>query len=210
MNKQNTEESRLDRIERGIEEFINGVQELKESQKKTDEQIANSAARIEKMQEATDKRLNKTMKKLDQVGKQLANLGFGQGEVAEDLFYRNTKETFKKKGIVFHNIKRNLKKKGFGEYDIVAQNSESVLVIEVKHKLKKDLVDKFVNKGLLRFKSLFPEYKGYKLLGGVGALVLSEDINNYAQKAGLYVLTQSDNGGTSLANPEGFKAKEFS
>ena len=40
MNKQNKEESRLDRIERGIEEFINGVQELKESQKKTDEQIA--------------------------------------------------------------------------------------------------------------------------------------------------------------------------
>jgi hypothetical protein len=44
--------------------------ELKESQKKTDEQL-----RI-------------TIKKLDDVGRQLGDQGLVQGEVAEELFYR--------------------------------------------------------------------------------------------------------------------------
>ena len=37
----------------------------------------------------TEKLLNKTIKKLDAVGRQLGDIGLVQGEVAEDLFYRN-------------------------------------------------------------------------------------------------------------------------
>jgi len=71
MKNQQDKESRLDRIERGLDLLLQGTSELKESQKKTDEQ------------------LNKTIKKLDDIGRQLGDLGLVQGEVAEDLFYRN-------------------------------------------------------------------------------------------------------------------------
>jgi len=192
MKKQQDEESRLDRIERGLELLLQGALELKESQKRTDRQ------------------LSKTIKKLDDIGSQLGDLGIVQGEVAEDLFYRNVRYLFKERDITFADVKRNLKKKGVGEYDIVAVNGDSVLVIEVKNKLQKRMIDSFIDKKLPKFKKAFPQYRAYKLLGGIGALVVKDDVGRYAEKAGLFVLTQTSEGGAVLANRKNFRAKEFS
>ena len=103
-----------------------------------------------------------------------------------------------------------MKKKGIAEYDIVAENSRSVLVIEVKNKLEKRMVDSFISKKLPKFKKAFPRYRDYKLLGGIGALVVKDDVGRYAEKAGLYVLTQTDEAGAALANRKNFRAKNFS
>jgi len=134
-----------------------------------------------------------------------------QGEVAEDLFYRNVRHLFKEeRDLIFADVKRNLKKKGAGEYDIVAVNGDAVLVIEVKNKLQKRMVDKFVEKKLPKFKEIFPEYRDRRLFGGMGALVVKDDVSRYAEKVGLYVLTQTSEGGAALVNRKNFRAKEFS
>ena len=53
----------------------------------------------------------------------MGDLGLVQGEVAEDLFYRNVRGLFKEdRDMILVDVKRNLKKKGKGEYDIVAVN----------------------------------------------------------------------------------------
>ncbi len=140
----------------------------------------------------------------------IIDLGLVQGEVAEDLFYRNVSYLFKNRDMNFRDVKRNLKKKGVGEYDIVAVDSDAVLVIEVKNKLQKRMVDRFINKGLPKFKEAFPQYRDRKLLGGIGASVVKDDVGRYAEKAGLYVLTQNSEGGVTIANREKFRAKEFS
>jgi predicted RecB family endonuclease len=185
-------EKRIDRIEKALDRLIKGIIELRESQKKTDEQ------------------LNKTIKKLDDIGRQLADMGLVQGEVAEDLFYRNIRSLFRSRNMTFTEVKRNLKRKGVGEYDIVAINGNEILVIEVKNKLDKRMVDRFINTRLTRFKELFPEYKDRRLFGGIGALVVKDDVGRYAEKAGLYVLTQTDEGGAAIANRKGFRPKVFS
>ncbi len=193
-------ESRLDRIEKGIEKLFEGISALQESQAKTDEQLSR-----------TDEQLSKTIKKLDDIGRQLGDLGLVQGEVAEDLFFRNLRYLFKeKRDIIFADVKRNLKKRGSGEYDIVAVNGDAVVVIEVKNKLQKRMVDTFVDKKLPKFKEIFSEYRDRRLFGGMGALVVKDDVGRYAEKAGLYVLTQSSEGGAALVNRKNFKAKEFS
>ena len=193
-------ESRLDRIERGIEKLFEGIVALQESQAKTDKQLSR-----------TDEQLSKTIKKLDDIGRQLGDLGLVQGEVAEDLFYRNLRYLFKQKqDIIFADVKRNLKKRGSGEYDIVATNGDAVVVIEVKNKLQKRMVDTFVGKKLPKFKEVFPEYRDRKLFGGMGALVVKDDVGRYAEKAGLYVLTQTSEGGADFTNRKNFKAREFS
>ncbi len=192
MKNQQLEETRLDRIEKGLELLLQGTLELKESQKKTDEQ------------------LEKTIRKLDEIGRQLGDLGLVQGEVAEDLFYRNVSYLFKDRDITFSNIRRNIKKKGIAEYDIVAANKGAVLVIEVKNKLQKRMIDSFINKKLPKFKKAFPQYRDYKLLAGIGALVVKDDVGRYAEKSGLYVLTQASDGGATLTNRKNFRAKEFS
>jgi len=136
-------------------------------------------------------------------------MGLVQGEVAEELFYRNVTGLFLLMDMRFARIRRNVKVKGFGEYDIVADDEGRVLVIEVKNKLSKRLVDEFMQKKLPRFKTLFPEYRESKMLAGIGALVVKDDVGRYAEKAGLFVLTQSSDGGASLFNKKGFRPKEF-
>ena len=242
MKSKQDKESRLDRIEAGLELLLQGTSELKESQKKTDEQILDLKESQEKTdtqilnlkesqkktdeqirrtgeqildlkesQKMTDNLFRKTEKRLDEIGRQLGDMGLVQGQVAEDLFYRNVRGLFRNdRDMIFADVKRNLKKKGAGEYDIVAVNGESVLVIEVKNKLQNRMVDTFVEKKLPEFKKIFPQYQGRKLFGGMGALVVKDAVSRYAEKAGLYVLTQTSEGGAALVNRKKFRAKEFS
>ena len=191
-------QDRLDRIEKLAEEMFAGIAQLRESQVKTDEQINR-----------TDEQLSKTIKKLDDIGRQLGDLGLVQGEVAEDLFYRNLRSIFRKVKLDLKKVKRNLKRKGEGEYDLVAVDGGRVLVVEVKNKLEKRMVDKFLEEKLPRFKDLFPEYADYDVVAGMGALVVKDDVGRYAEKAGLYVLTQTDEGGAALMNREGFEPRTF-
>jgi len=199
-------ETRLDRIEKAIEDLLLGISELKESQMRTDAQIME----LKESQKKTDAQMRRTDAKLDRIGRQLADLGLVQGEVAEELFYRNLPALFRKRKVKFREVRRNVKKKGAGEYDIVAVDGGRVLVVEVKNKLNKRMVDQFIEKRLPRFKELFPEYSRLRLEGGIGALVVRDDVGRYAEKAGLYVLTQTDEGGATLLNRDDFKPRAFS
>ena len=231
--KKAAEETRMDRIERNLEAFTKGMLKLKESQDKTDAQIMGlkesqdktdeqimglkesqdrTDAQIMELRESqkqTDAQLQKTIKKLDRIGQQLGDLGLVQGEVAEELFYRNVEGLFKPMDLRFERIRRNVKVKGRGEYDIVADDKGRVLVIEVKNKLDRRMVDEFMADKLPRFKTLLPEYRDSKILAGIGALVVKDDVGRYAEKAGLFVLTQTSDGGAALLNRKGFRPKEF-
>jgi hypothetical protein len=213
------DENPIDRLDRLAKEMFAGITQLRESQAKTDEQIrelresqAKTDEQIRELRESqatTDEQMRRTDAKLDRIGKQLGDLGLVQGEVAEDLFFRNLKGAFKKTKMDIKKVKRNLKRKGEGEYDLVAVDGGRVLVVEVKNKLDKRMVDKFLKEKLPRFKALFPEYEKYQVVGGMGALVVKDDVGRYAEKAGLYVLTQTDEGGATLLNREGFEPKAF-
>jgi len=212
-------ENRIDRLERLAEEMFAGIAQLKDSQSKTDEQLNRTDEQLNRTDEQirelkvsqakTDEQLSKTIKKLDDIGRQLGDLGLVQGEVAEDLFYRNLRSVFRKTKLELKKVKRNLKRKGVGEYDLVAVDGGRVLVVEVKNKLEKRMVDTFLDKKLPRFKEIFPEYARYQVIGGMGALVVKDDVGRYAEKAGLYVLTQTDEGGAALLNREGFEPRTF-
>jgi DNA repair exonuclease SbcCD ATPase subunit len=230
-------QDRLDRLEKLSEEMFAGIAQLRESQAtyseerreaerkidqeilalresqaKTDEQLNRTDEQLNRTDEQlnrTDEQLSKTIKKLDDIGRQLGDLGLVQGEVAEDLFYRNLRSVFRKTKLELKKVKRNLKRKGVGEYDLVAVDGGRVLVVEVKNKLEKRMVDTFLDKKLPRFKEIFPEYAKYQVIGGMGALVVKDEVGRYAEKAGLYVLTQTDEGGATLLNREGFEPKTF-
>ena len=222
--------SRMDRIENSLERLTQSIVELRASQKETDRQIRKSQKKVDQQIERTQKQVDKTARtmdkaartvdkmgvrvdkisrKLDAVGKQLGDMGIVQGEIGEDLFYRNVKYLFQKRGIIFETVTRNLLKKAIAEYDIVAENKGEVLVIEVKNKLGKRMINDFIEKKLPRFKTVFPKYKDYRVSGGIGALVVKDDDSAYAEKKGLYVLTQKGDGGAMLTNREDFKPKVF-
>jgi hypothetical protein len=212
-------ESRMDRIEKGMEEFFRGMAELRESQRKTDEQILElkesqkktdeQILELKESQKKTDEQLKKTVKKLDDIGAKLGEMGIVQGKIAEDLFYRNVKHVFGQKNIAFSDVRRNLKKRGVAEYDIVAVEKDTVLVVSVKNKLERYMIDSFLDEKLPNFRLVFPQYRDFRLIGGVGALVMDDGVGRYAEKKGLYVMTQNGEGGAMLANRKNFTAKEF-
>jgi len=93
---------RLDRLEKLAEEMFLGIAQLRESQAKTDDQLRATNDQIRELKEAqaktdeqlnrTDEQLRRTDAKLERIGQQLGHLGLVQGEVAEDLFFRNLQE----------------------------------------------------------------------------------------------------------------------
>jgi hypothetical protein len=108
-------EPRLDRIEKAVEAMLLGISELKDSQQKTDSQILelkesqkktdSQILELKESQQKTDEQMRRTDAKLDRIGKQLADLGLVQGEVAEELFYRNLRSLFRKR---YSSAKRSL------------------------------------------------------------------------------------------------------
>ena len=186
--------------------------ELRESQKKTDEsflRVHEEILELKESQKKTDEQLKKTVKKLDDIGAKLGEMGIVQGKIAEDLFYRNVKHVFGQKNIAFSDVRRNLKKRGVAEYDIVAVEKDTVLVVSVKNKLERYMIDSFLDEKLPKFRLVFPQYRDFRLIGGVGALVMDDGVGRYAEKKGLYVMTQNGEGGAMIVNRKDFTAKEF-
>ncbi|WP_028323403.1 hypothetical protein [Desulfatirhabdium butyrativorans] len=192
------------------------IAELRAAQKITGEQIAElreAQKKTEELMDRTEAQMRRTDEKLARVAQQLGEMGLVQGEVAEDLFYRNVSHLFRPLlKAPLGSVHRNLRPQGrrdVGEYDIVADTGRRVLVIEVKNKLSTKYVDDFLRRKLPRFKDLFPEYADRDLLAGVGALVVKDEVGRYAEDAGLYVMTQTTDGGATLLNRKGFKPKVF-
>jgi hypothetical protein len=104
---------------------------------------------------------------------------------------------------------RNLKKKGLAEYDIVGVENDTVLVVEIKNKLERYMIDEFWCGKLPKFRQVFPQYRDFRLIGGVGALVRDCRHRTLCRKKGLYVMTQNGEGGAMLINRKNFTAKEF-
>ena len=64
-------------------------------------------------------------------------------------------------------IKDEKTKKTLGEYDIIAVNHKELVVVEVKNKVIPDHITHFIEVQLPKFKTLLPEYKNYKVYGGI-------------------------------------------
>ncbi len=111
----------------------------------------------------------------------------------------------------FEYIDMNIKRKRNNteaEYDIILYNHYKVLVIEVKYNFRKDQLRTFYEKRLKKFRTLFPEYKDYKLYGGVAALAFEKGVIEEAKQFGFFILTQN-NENIKLANESGFEPNEI-
>lgn len=71
------------------------------------------------------------------------------------------------------------------------------------------LLRRFLNVQLPRFKCEFPLYADYKIYGAIGSLIVSETLEQQAISEGLFVFTQSQDGGASITNPPNFQAKAW-
>ena len=145
--------------------------------------------------------------RLDKFGRLYGGLGNNIGEQAEEFFYQGFKNNPSIQGMSFDEVDRNVSFHG-KEYDIVLYNGNSLALFSIKHKLHPKDIEHFVSNDIPQFIELFPQYKGYTIYGGVGALTMKPAVYKQAQDAGLFVFTQSGDK-PLIKNTKNFIAKKF-
>ena len=93
------------------------------------------------------------------------------------------------------------------EYDILAANSEEVVIVEVKTTLRAGGVTHFLEK-LDKFTGWVPEFKGRKVLGAAAYLNVDHSVEVYAERQGLYVI-RATGSSASIINQANFRPRVF-
>ena len=189
------------------EDFWKGMDELRKSQKETDNRFKETANRFEESQRESDKRFKETGKQLNE----LKELFTGQwGKLVESLVEGDLVKLLQDRKIdvigVAKEHKRTVDGKDY-EIDIIAINGKEIVVTEVKTTLGIKAVDKFIKK-LKVFKDYFKEYKNRKIYGCVAYLKENQGSAGYSQKKGLLVI-RATGSSASIINKEEFKPKTF-
>ena len=186
----------------GFREVWASIHELTQRQKETDRQIKETGKR----QKETDKQIKENGKQLKETDRYLkekfadlkeyvGGIGRNIGDAAESYFYETLANTMKIGDLDFDFIDKNVKRKNKrqnieGEYDIILTNSESIAIIEIKHKFHSNDIDKLLNKKLPAFKKLFPDKKDFIIYFVVGGLSIPDDTKKLAFENGFFVMTQ--------------------
>ena len=159
----------------------------------------------ESLQESIEyggRRMDDLARSLKATNDRLERQGFVQGEIAEDLFRRNLPSLLSGYGITEEQVYRNAHMPGRRQYDLVAVNGSLVFVFEVKNKLRENDIKRFCELQLPDFKRVFPIYRDHTVYGGIGALVVKDEMQAQAEKRGLFVLTQGENDSAKLHEPK--------
>lgn len=181
--------------------------------KETDKKFQETDKKFQetdRMFKETDKKLDRYAKEWDEIKKELGGIGKSNGEIADEYFFSALDKSLRVGKMTFDYISRNLhrkKKLMEAEYDIVLWNDHKVIIIEVKYNFRMDQLRKFYTEKLKKFKSLFPEYKRFKVFGGIAGMTMPHEVAETAQEYGFYVLTQN-NEIVGILNDPGFKPVE--
>ena len=207
-------EEKLD-IDKRLDRFMLGMEELRKSQDKTDEQLKQTDAQLKKTDaqlQKTDEQLKQTDEQLKQTDEQLKRTdaqlkrtdakfdkslkrweGFigNYADATEEYFYRSLEDTMKLGHISFEDIQRKVSiTNSHVEFDIVLINGNSIGIVEVKSKAHPKDIQTMISKKIQHFKIDYPEYADYKYYFGIASLITNEDMEREARENGIFLLTQ--------------------
>ena len=181
------------------EDLANAILEIKDLQKETAQRFKETSEQFKE----TDKRIEqnfikseKEMKALRDFSKNLSinidGISKTQGEITEDYFFNILKENKNIAGLQFDNIERNLYQYARhdlkGEYAIIMFNADSVLIVEIKNKIRNKDINNLKNKQIANFRELFPSYKEFKIYGAVAGFTIKDELVKKANDEGFFVL----------------------
>jgi len=174
------------------------------------EALAKSSREFEERSREYEKRMNESQRRIE---KNLGGLGNSIGELIEEMFKAQLCEKFTELGFTVHtqaNSKRIYKDgKVAAEADALLENGDNIILVEIKTKLTGEDVDDHIER-IETFRACMDERNdSRKIIGAVAGGAVPENIIRYAQKKGLYVLTQSGNAAAIADMPKNFKAKEW-
>ncbi len=149
----------------------------------TDRQLKENA----QQQKETDRQIKAMSKKIGELGNRL-------GEFVEAFVEPSIVRLFQERGVDITAVMRDVKAKNpklnlAMEIDLFAINGDNCVLVEVKSNLSIDDVNEHLER-MDKFKTLFPIYKDYRVLGAITGMVIPENVARYAYKKGFFVIAQ--------------------
>ena len=185
-----------------IEEILKILAKNNQEIQENNKEIQENNKRLQKLREENEKEMAETKRIVKRVAKLHGDVVNSIGEVAEEYFYQRLKSNKNLGKIHFDDIAQNVKHKH--EFDIVLYNDTSVGIVEVKNKLRKEDVVEFLEGQIANYKKEFPAYKAKNLYGAIAGMKVYKDAQVFAERNGLFILTQSNNRLKNI-NSSGFK-----
>ena len=165
----------------------------------------------EKQFKETDERLDKMFNKTDKKIRELSNLFTTQwGRLVESLVEGELINLLVERGLKVESVVQRRKGSRNGvnyEFDLIAENTDEIVIVEVKTTLRPDDVKHFLEK-LKKAKIFMPVYKNMKIYGAVAYLTAVAGSEQMAEKAGLFVIKATGNS-SKIINASDFKPKIF-
>ena len=181
------------------------IASLAEERKKTEAlQQKNEVAMASLIEEG-----KKTEASIKELRKELGGVGGAQGDIAEDLFRRNIVSILQARGISVKEAHYHMWGQD-AEFDLMAANEKEVVLTEVKSRLRSSDIHNLIHRQIPLFKKYFGKrYKGCKIMGALASLSVSPELEREVEEAGLFLFTQTKEGGASLANSPDFVPKTY-
>jgi hypothetical protein len=190
--------------------------QIKESAKKIDRQQEETGRQIKELSRETDRQIKELSKETDQyiaeLSRNIADMSSSIGTWAEEMISANLLQKFTALGYTFtHGGPEKYWKNNriLAQVDILLENGDYAMPVEVRSVLAEKDVDEHLER-IEKIRGLFDQRGDRrKLVGAVAGMSVAEEVKNYAQRKGLYVLVQSGDSVTVADAPENFKAREW-
>ena len=125
----------------------------------TEEKVWQLLAELVASQKKTDEQLAQTDAKLDRIAEMLGGVSNNQGQVAEEFFYNTLREHPVLLGKTFDTIDKNITRsvqKIQEKYDILLYNGDTVFIIEVNDRAHSKDIETLIRRKGGNFPLLFP------------------------------------------------------
>jgi hypothetical protein len=188
-----------------LEEFRAMLRESgQEFDKKIDKLIASQAE--------TDRQMRERQAETD---RQIGNLGNRIGDIVECMVGGNIVEKFQDYDYNVTEISRNIEfgirnSDSAGQIDVLLDDGDVAILVEVKTKPTTENVHEHINRleKYRRWKDSKGEGKK-RYIGAIAGTVVDDNVMQFAQKKGMFVIVQLGNNVEIVKPPEGFKPKEW-
>jgi len=193
---------RMQETDRQMQETRLQMQETDRRIQETDRIVKETAAKVKE----TTEQMKITDKKIGELTNRF-------GELAEHLVAPSIREKFNALGFSFGEVSRekeivDAQGNSVAEIDILLENGDTVMVVEVKAKIKQNEVDKHIKRlEILRHRADARNDRR-TFMGAIASAIMSKELRAYILKSGFYAIEQTGDT-VKISAPEGFKPRTW-
>ncbi|GAB6391580.1 MAG: hypothetical protein MdMp014T_0953 [Treponematales bacterium] len=183
----------LEEVKQILRENALEMAELREAQEKSHEEADRRFQEADRQMREVRESQKETGRLLRDLQTKMEGLGLNIGHAAEEFFQTALAKNLNFAGVQFDEMLANVGKTRGGkscEFDIVLVNHDAVAIIEAKHRVRKAFPEEMAVEKVAAFRSLFPEYKDYKLYLGIAGFSMDGEVEDEAKRLGIGLLKQ--------------------